>query len=124
MYMMFFDSLDDRCISHIVTVFLNARLRPFLIKSTLCFHDNYSDDMICRPLGYKVSHPSLICPSFNCVVKKNVSSPSTRKTQYCGEPRGSVLGVRPPRFEFLILCLEGRVISLISPSSGASPGPI
>ena len=32
---------------------------------------------------------------------KNVSSPSTRKTQYCGEPcpRGSVLGLRSPRFE-------------------------
>ena len=34
--------------------------------------------------------------------KKNVSSPSTRKTKYCGEPpwaRGSVLGLRPPGFE-------------------------
>ena len=41
---------------------------------------------------------------------KNVSSPSTRKTQYCGEPLwpgGSVLGLRPPWFEFRILCLEG-----------------
>ena len=28
-------------------------------------------------------------------------------------PRGSVLGLRPPGFEFQILCLEGRVISLI-----------
>ena len=27
-------------------------------------------------------------------------------------------------FEFKILCLEGSVISLISPSSGGSPGPI
>ena len=45
---------------------------------------------------------------------KNVSSPSTRKTpQYCGEPpwpRGSVLGLRPPGFEFRILCLDGSVI--------------
>ena len=59
--------------------------------------------------------------------EKKVSSPSTRKTQYCGEPpcaRGSVLGFRPPGFVFRILCLEGSVISLISPSSGGSPGPI
>ena len=36
---------------------------------------------------------------------KNVSSPSTRKTQYCGEPlspRGSVLGLRPPGFKFCV----------------------
>ena len=31
---------------------------------------------------------------------------------------------RPPGFEFRILCLEGSVISLSSPSSGGSPGPI
>ena len=58
---------------------------------------------------------------------KNVSSPSTlAKTQYCGEPpwpRGRVLGLRPPGFEFQILCLEGSVISIISPSSGGSLGP-
>ena len=55
---------------------------------------------------------------------KKCSSPSTPKTQYCGEPlwpRGSVLGLRPPGFEFRILCLEGSVISLISPSSRGSP---
>ena len=37
---------------------------------------------------------------------KNVYSPSTRKTQCCGlplEPRGSVLGLRPPGFEFRII---------------------
>ena len=42
----------------------------------------------------------------------------------CGEPpspRGSVLGLRSPGFEFRIPCLEG---SVISPSSGCSPGPI
>ena len=57
----------------------------------------------------------------------NVSSSFTRKTQYCGEPpwqRASVLSLRPPGFEFRILCLEGSVISLISPSSGGSPGPV
>ena len=49
---------------------------------------------------------------------------------YCGEPpwpRGSVLGLRPPGLEFQIFYLggggEGSVISLISPSSGGSPGP-
>ena len=55
---------------------------------------------------------------------KNVSSPSIRKTQCCGGPpwpRGSVLGLRPPGFEYRILCLESSVISLISPSSGGSP---
>ena len=59
---------------------------------------------------------------------KNVSSPSTcKKTQYCGEPpwpRGSVLGLRPPRLEFRILSLEYNVISFISPSSGGSPSPV
>ena len=42
-------------------------------------------------------------------------------SQYCGEPpwpRSSVLGLRPPGFEFRILCLEDSVISIISPSSG------
>ena len=56
-----------------------------------------------------------------------ISSPPTRKTQYCGEPpwpKGSVLGVRPPGFAFRILCVEGSVISLISLSSGGSPDPI
>ena len=45
----------------------------------------------------------------------------------CGEPpwpRGSVLGLRPPGLEFRILCLEDSVISIISPSSGGSPGPV
>ena len=58
---------------------------------------------------------------------KNVSSPSTCKTQCCGEPpwlRGSVLGLRPPGLEFRILRLEDSVISFISPSSGGSPGPV
>ena len=32
-----------------------------------------------------------------------------------------MLDLRPPGFEFRILCLEG---SVISPSSGGSPGPI
>ena len=55
---------------------------------------------------------------------KNVSSPSTCESQYCGEPpwpRGSVLGLRPPGLEFRILCLEDSVISL---SSRGSPGPV
>ena len=58
---------------------------------------------------------------------KNVSSPSMCESQYCGEPpwpRGSVLGLRPPGPEFRILCLEDSVISIISPSSGGSPGPV
>ena len=58
---------------------------------------------------------------------KNVSSPSTCESQYCGEPpwpRGSVLGLRPPGLEFRVLCLEDSVISIISPSSGGSPGPV
>ena len=58
---------------------------------------------------------------------KNVSSPSTCESQYCGEPpwpRGNVLGLRPPGLEFRTLCLEDSVISIISPSSGGSPGPV
>ena len=49
------------------------------------------------------------------------------KIEYCGEPpwpRGGVLGLRPPGPEFRILCLEGSVISFISPSSGGYPGPV
>ena len=37
------------------------------------------------------------------------------------KPRGSVLGLRPPGLEFRILCLED---SVISSSSGGSPGPV
>ena len=51
----------------------------------------------------------------------------TCESQYFGEPprpRGSVLGLRPPGLEFRILCLEDSVISVISPSSGGSPGPV
>ena len=54
---------------------------------------------------------------------KNVSSPSTCESQYCGEPpwpRSSVFSLRPPGLEFRILCLEDSVISIISPSSGGS----
>ena len=48
------------------------------------------------------------------------------KIEYCGQPpwpNGSVLGLRSPGLKFRILCLEDCVISLISPSSGCSPGP-
>ena len=58
---------------------------------------------------------------------KNVSSPFSFEIQYCGEPpwpRGSVHGLRRPELEFQILCLEDSVISIISPSSGGSPGPL
>ena len=57
-------------------------------------------------------------------IKKNVFPRSLVKIKYCGEPpwpRGSALGLRPPGLKFLILCLEG---SVISPSSGCSPGPV
>ena len=53
--------------------------------------------------------------------------PSLVKIQYCGEPpwsRGNVLGLTPPEYEFWILCLEGSIISFISPFSGGSPGPV
>ena len=58
---------------------------------------------------------------------KNVSSPFTWESQYCGEPpwtRGSVLDLRPPGLIFQILCLEDSVISIISTSSGGSPGQL
>ena len=32
--------------------------------------------------------------------------------------------LRPPGHEFRVLCLEDSVISIISPSSGGSPGPV
>ena len=49
--------------------------------------------------------------------KQNISSPLSRKIQYCGKtswPRGSVLGLRPPEVAFRILCLEGSVTSFMS----------
>ena len=48
------------------------------------------------------------------VWKKNVSSPSTCESQYCGDPpwpRDSVLGLRPPGLEFRILCFLIRYIT-------------
>ena len=54
---------------------------------------------------------------------KNVSSPSTYESQYCGEPqgpRGSVLGLRPPGLEFRILCLEAQ-FSLYMHKGGLKP---
>ena len=39
-------------------------------------------------------------------------------------PRGSVFSLKPSGFEFRTLCLEGSVISLISPSSGGPRGPV
>ena len=59
--------------------------------------------------------------------KQNVSSPLILKDSIFWDPlrpRGSVFGLRPPGFEFRILCLEGSVTSFISPSSGFSPGPV
>ena len=47
--------------------------------------------------------------------------------KYCGEPpwpRESELGLRQSGFGFRIYCLEGSVISSISPSSEKSPGPV
>ena len=38
--------------------------------------------------------------------------------------RGSVLSLGPVGLEFRILCLEGSVISFISPSSRGPPGPV
>ena len=48
---------------------------------------------------------------------KNVSSPSTCESQYCGEPpwpRGSVLGLRLPGLEFWILCLHLTILRRFS----------
>ena len=57
--------------------------------------------------------------------KQNVFS--LTNIQYCVEPpwpRGSVLSLRPTRLEFRIMCLEGSVISFLSPSSTDSHGPV
>ena len=66
-------------------------------------------------------------PGLGGLKEKKKSSPSTCESQHCGEPpwpRGSVLGLRPLGLEFRVLCLEDSVISIISPSSGGSPGPV
>ena len=56
---------------------------------------------------------------------QNVSSPVTREDSILWGPQwptGSVLGLRP--LEFRILCLDGSVISFISPFPGSSPDPV
>ena len=86
---------------------------PGVVVSTAAFHARARDWL--PDLG-GLKETKMLLP--NPLVK--LSRP------YCGEPllpRGSVLGLRPPWLEFLILCLEGSVTSLISPSSGGSPGP-
>ena len=51
-------------------------------------------------------------------------SPRTPAPRPFSNPRSApdMLGLRPPGFEFWILCPEGSVISLISPSSGGYHG--
>ena len=46
------------------------------------------------------------------------------RIRYLWFDEGSVLGLRPPVLKFRIMCLEDSVISIISPSSGGSPGPV
>ena len=57
--------------------------------------------------------------------KLTVSSTFTREDLILPlGPRGSVLGLRPPGFEFRILRFKGSFSLFISPSSGGSPGPV
>ena len=75
-------------------------------------------------VGDRGSNPA---PAFKFQRSRMFLPSSFVKIQYCGEPpwpRGSKLGVRPPGLKFRSLCLEGSVISFISPSSGCSPGPV
>ena len=63
---------------------------------------------------------SIPTQALKCQRNKTFLPRSLVKIQYCGEPpwpRGSVLGLRPPGLEFRILCLEGSVVSFITPSS-------
>ena len=86
---------------------------PRVVVSTAAFHTRVRGSTVPGIGGLKET--------------KNVSSPSTCESQYCGEPpwpRGSVLGLRPLALEFRILCLEDSVISIIWQSSGGSPGPV
>ena len=49
------------------------------------------------------------------------------KIKYCGEPlwpRGSVLSLRPQGIKVRFMCLEGSVISSISPSAVGSLSPV
>ena len=59
--------------------------------------------------------------------KQNASSPLTREDSILwGASVAKRWRARPQttRLEFRILCLEGSVISFISPSSEAPPGPV
>ena len=81
----------------------------------------------CSGYSSLLGKTEVVCssPSLTFKIQRNIRS--LVKIQYCGEPpwpSGSVLGLRPPRFAFRILCLEGSVISSISPYSRGSPGPI
>ena len=64
-------------------------------------------------------------PGFGGLKETKMFLPHPRvKVSIVGSLRApGVLGVRPPGLEFRILCLEDSVISIISPSSGGSPGP-
>ena len=91
-------------------------------------------ELICGPYRVVVSTVAfhvivrVLLPSLGGLKDtKMFHPPPTLKTQYYGEPprlRSGVLGRRPSGFEFRMLCLEGGVISLNSPSPRGSPGPI
>ena len=65
--------------------------------------------------------------TYNFQRNKEFLPRSLVKIYCCAEhpwQRGSVLGLLSPGLEFRILCLEGTVISFISPSSRGFPGQI
>ena len=73
-----------------------------------------------KPPVWKVGDRGFISHSGIQVPKKQMFLPPlTRKEPPW--PRGSVLALRRQGLKFRILCLDGSVISFISPSSGCSP---
>ena len=103
-----------------------SKEKCFQMQNSACSGDVTGCNDAYETLNTRYFH---VGPRTSTTWTKNVSSPFTFKTQYCGGggapwPRGSVLGLRPPVLEFRILCLEDSVILFISPSSGGSPGPV
>ena len=124
---MFFDQNDFYFTFKFKMVSVNTTNKNVFYARELWYHkQHYFNENI--KIDYVIRQIRLQLGIRNCdLVQYILTCFDVLSSQYCGEPpwpRGSVLGLRPPGFEFRILCLEDSVISIISPSSGGSPGPV
>ena len=114
-----------------LAVISSLSLTWWLCVSQLVLYYQYgcTQQWLKLPAGTSESTGSNWCepyPGLQVSKQQNVSSPLTRNNPLLLKPPwpiDSVLGLRPPGLEFLIMCLEGSVNSFLSPSSGGSPDP-